>query len=248
MILILGDTHGNFREFQRKFDSAKVEGATILHVGDFGVGFKETDSKEVHFLQELNGFLKKRNSIMYAIRGNHDNPKYFNGDYSYSNLKLVPDYTVIEIEGQNFLMVGGAISIDRRRRLNEMQMFSAVGRYLESYWYDEHFKLNENKLKDFKDIDCVITHSVPGEAKPINDYDNHYMSHGHLVESFAKHDSKLKDDLNKERKDLSKMLKILKENNTIKSWYYGHFHSSHKETIDGINFVMVGVSELIEHK
>jgi predicted phosphodiesterase len=248
MILILGDTHGSFREFCRTFDAAKLTDVTILHVGDFGIGFKDTESKEVHILQELNSFLKERNSIMYVIRGNHDNPRYFNGEYTYSNLTLVPDYTIIEAEGQNFLMVGGAISIDRRPRLNEMQMYASSGRDIESYWFDEEFKLDENQLKEFKDIDHVVTHSAPGEATPVNDYNNHYMSHGYLVESYAKNDGKLKDDLNKERQDLSKMFKILKENNNIKSWYYGHFHSNHRENIDGIEFVLVNCSELIEHK
>jgi predicted phosphodiesterase len=248
MILILGDTHGYFREFTRRMDSLKITDATILHVGDFGIGFKDTESKEVHILQELNGFLKKSNNMMYVIRGNHDNPSYFNGSYNYSHLKLLPDYSVLELEGEKILMVGGAISIDRRQRLNDMQLAAGYGLYKESYWYDEGFVLDEDKVKDLEGITCVVTHSVPGEAKPVNNYNNHYDSHGSFVESFAKNDNKLKDDLNKERIDLSNMYSILKEKNTIKKWYYGHFHSTNKEIIDGTEFIMVDVSDLIEHR
>jgi hypothetical protein len=129
-----------------------------------------------------------------------------------------------------------------------MQRSAAFGRDIESYWFDEGFVLDEDKVKDLTGITCVVTHSVPGEAMPINDYNNHYNSHGSFVESFASGDNKLKDDLNKERIDLSKMYKILKEKNTIKKWYYGHFHSSNREIIDGTEFVMVNISELIEHK
>lgn len=248
MILILGDTHGSFRKFCRTFDAAKLTDVTILHVGDFGIGFKDTESKEFALLKDLNDFLKERTSTMYVIRGNHDNPNYFNGEYTYSNLKLIPDYSVLNIEGHKILFVGGAVSIDRRSRLNQMQQYAAIGRDIEAYWFDEKFNLNEELLSDLTDIDIVVTHSAPGEASPVNDYNNQYMSHGYLVESYAKNDKELKNDLNTERQGLSKMLSILKEKSNIKSWYYGHFHSNHRENIDGIEFILVDCSELIEHK
>lgn len=252
MILILGDTHGNFREFCRKLDKLtnnKHElDITILHVGDFGIGFKETERQEVNFLKELNNFLKERKTTMYAIRGNHDSPNYFTGEYSYSNLKLISDYTILNIDGKKILLAGGAVSIDRRTRLNQMQQYASVGRDIETYWFDEAFNLNSEILLELTDIDLVVTHSAPGEASPVNDYNNQYMSHGYLVESYSKNDSELKNDLNKERQGLSEMLRILKEKNNIKSWYYGHFHSSKKENIDGIEFVLVDCNEIVKHE
>ncbi|NCW12503.1 MAG: VCBS repeat-containing protein [Chitinophagia bacterium] len=36
------------------------------------------------------------------------NPDFFNGNYNYSNLKLLKDYTILNIDGHNFLFIGGA--------------------------------------------------------------------------------------------------------------------------------------------
>jgi calcineurin-like phosphoesterase family protein len=68
-------------------------------------------------LENLNKFLHEKDIFMIAIRGNHDNPEYFKGDYKFTNLHLVPDYTVLKLEGQNFLFIGWSISIDRKPRI-----------------------------------------------------------------------------------------------------------------------------------
>jgi hypothetical protein len=52
------------------------------------------------------------------IRGNHDDPYYFNNKvFSYSNVELLEDYTILTVGNDNILCVGGAISIDRLYRL-----------------------------------------------------------------------------------------------------------------------------------
>ena len=54
--------------------------------------------------------IKKANDLLgyayffegFVVRGNHDNPAYFTGEFDTDNLKLLPDYTVVNVNGINF--------------------------------------------------------------------------------------------------------------------------------------------------
>jgi len=223
--------------------SLKLENETLFHVGDFGVGFANSEHEDIEKMAYLNKTLKKHNCHLYTIRGNHDDPNFFIGNHDYSNLHLVPDYTVIDINGEKVLMVGGAVSVDRKGRKESNLAWAKLNVYKACYWYDEAFVLDEDKLKTFTDIDYVITHSSPKFVFPINDPTNVVDSHGPFVQRFAWNDSKLKDDLNKEREDITKMHEILNENNNIKKWMYGHFHCHKEETIDGTDFIVLDCDE-----
>lgn len=243
---IFGDTHGNHQLIIYRIKSRKIKDTTIFHVGDFGVGFKILVSDDESELLSLNKFLRSKNCHMYVIRGNHDNPEFFKGGYEYSNLHLVPDYTVVEVNGENILMVGGAISVDRRQRKVNMLRMSTYGMVQETYWYDEGFVLDEDKLVGLENISYIITHSSPDFAYPINDQSNIKNSHGDFVEQFAAYDDSLKDDLNKERNGLTDLWKQIRVKNNIKAWFYGHFHTSNISEINGTVFRLLDVGELVE--
>lgn len=239
---VIGDTHGNHKLIIHRIKSGKLENETFFHVGDFGVGFRDY-TKDVHELRELNKFLKVKNCHLYVIRGNHDNPAFFDGNHNYSNLHLMEDYSVVEVNGDNVLMVGGAVSVDRKLRKDDMQKYASVGRDVELYWYDEGFVLDEEKLKDIKGVRYVITHSSPKFVYPINDQSNGVDSHGPFVQRFAWEDYGLKDDLNKERNDITRMWELLQDYNFIDKWFYGHFHTSERELIDGTEFILLNINE-----
>jgi hypothetical protein len=38
-----------------------------------------------------------------------------------TNIKLIKDYTVLNLEGNNILFIGGAISVDRKSRMTKHQ-------------------------------------------------------------------------------------------------------------------------------
>lgn len=246
-----GDIHGNFKLISHKIKSLKITDSVIIQVGDFGVGFnyKKFEKEDLDFLDKV---LKDTNCILYAIRGNHDKPELFDGKWSnqFDNINLLPDYSIIEVNGENILLAGGAISIDRNdRKIKMMQSIENYHIFLELYWANEIFVLNEDKLKSMRNIDYVITHSCPKMCQPINNFENIPYSHGNLVEYFAKKgDGHLKQDLNSERIDLQKMYDILKENNNIKKWFYGHFHSSNKETINNTEFITLDIDEFYKIK
>lgn len=241
--ICVGDTHGNFEYIIKKIKDKNITDMVLLHVGDFGIGFNSEKVDKLN-LERLNTRLKENNCEMYVIRGNHDNPSCFDGTWDWSNLHLVPDYTVISIDGYDVLMVGGAISIDRVPRKREMQIYASKGIDKELYWYDETFVLNEDKLKHLTGITYVVTHSAPHFVEPINN--RGLPTHGYLVESFSYDDVNLKKELDKEREDLTKMYEILKENNNISKWFYGHFHRSNAMYYEDTDFVLVGINEFRE--
>jgi len=220
-MIIIGDIHGNFGYLEYLFKQMK--GLNLFHVGDFGMGDSIINGGVT--LKRLDAKLKVANNVMYVIRGNHDNPAFWTGDHMYDNIKLIPDYTVVEAEGKRFLGVGGAISIDRVPRL------AGIG----FWWEDEVFVLDRDKLAEMRDIDVVVTHTAPHFAYPteING----------LVRSYAKNDPMLIQMLAKERLDLTEMYDIIKENNTITDWFYGHFHTNKLTLHDGVKFRVIGIND-----
>lgn len=220
-MVLLGDIHGDFQEiyyFSKRNETQ--EPINLIQVGDFGAGFK---SSFIDDMEYLNTELANSNVTLYAIRGNHDDPKFFNGEYNWSNIKLLPDYTVLEIEGKRILLVGGAISIDRLQRTENV-----------SWWKDEVFNFDSEKLSEFRNIDTVITHSAPHFVFP--------QTFNSLVLSFASYDSKLIQDLTDERNRFNEMYNILNENNKIKHWFYGHFHTTRSERYEDTMFHVLGVN------
>ena len=244
MLIFLGDIHGNFNYVKWYIKAHKIKDCTIYQVGDFGIGFTN-EFNDMNTLGDLNKFLNEYNIQMYAIRGNHDNPKYFDGHLRnyFTNLHLLADYDVIEVDGKKILGVGGAVSVDRRPRMREQLEYARVNVERELYWYDEVFVLNEEKLKDIKDIDIVVTHTAPDFCKPVNTNGNF----GYLVDRFAQDDAKLKDDLTVERDTVTKMWRILMENNKPDYWFYGHFHNTWVANFEGTNYRLLDINEMFQY-
>ena len=156
ILSFVGDIHGSF-EPTSKF-STKIrqkENVIYFQCGDFGIGFGEID-KDIKKLNILDELLQQRNSELYVIRGNHDDPKYFNGSFNqFTNIKFLPDYSILEIQGHKILCVGGAISVDRVFRKEGL-----------SYWKNEPFVLKDDYKELPTDCDIIVTHSAPVDFFP----------------------------------------------------------------------------------
>jgi predicted phosphodiesterase len=246
--VVLGDTHGNHGLITHRIKSLQMENNTLFHVGDFGVGFAKTEEIDIENMMVLNKLLSEKNCHLYVIRGNHDKPTFFEGNHDYSNLHLMPDYSVIEVNGDNVLMVGGAVSVDRKMRMDGMIPYKDFP-VRETYWSDEVFSLDEEKLETMRDIKYVITHSATKHTHPINNFFNVDNSHGPLVQRFVDQgDVYLKDELNKERISITKMYDILIKNNDISTWWYGHFHTHKEELYEGVKFILLDINEFYNVK
>lgn len=239
-MVFLGDLHGNFEYVKYIIKTKQISDQTIIQVGDFGAGFIN-EARQIEVFELLNKFLKLRNIIMYVIRGNHDDPHYFKGNHQYSNLKLMSDYSVLELEDRKILMIGGAISIDRKSRLANDTINSKYGSDQKSYWFDELVVKDDEKLAQLTGCDLLVTHTAPDWCFPLNK-----IGFGSLVESFAQDDPELLNDLKSERKLMSDIFNTIQKQNSIKDHFYGHFHRSDITMNGYCNHYLLGINELRE--
>lgn len=234
---LLGDIHGSWSIIARHIAHNDEKNIAYIQVGDFGIGFYGID-EEHNRLKQLNSILNDNESDLYVMRGNHDDPAWFkdDGNNKISDIKLglnrivfVSDYTVINIDGENILFVGGAISIDRIPRRKD-----------DSWFVDEEFFLDREKLQSLEGIDRVVTHTCPDFCEP--------RSFGPLVYEYASKDKSLIKELKDEREILTEMANILMLNgkNKTKGWYYGHFHRNHRFLHNNMEFVCLGIDEFMQ--
>ena len=241
----LGDIHGNFNVIHHYIKKLDIKDAHIIQVGDFGVGFKSIE-KEKRLLEMYHDRLVKNNVTVWAIRGNHDYKPHFDLDpFGFTNIKLIPDYTVLELFDKRILCVGGAVSVDRTWRYTSKQkngIFDNQVLGVESWWPDEIFQLNKEKVCEMKNIDIVVTHTCPHYCPPDNTF-----GFGPFVEGIIRNtgDVGLKTDLNVERQAMTEMFHLLKLNgNNIKYHYYGHFHNNDVQNYEDCQHRMLGIGEL----
>lgn len=219
-VLICGDLHGEWDALFRKLESLKLENCILIGVGDLGIGFKSPDKqhKEIEF---VNNRFKKRNIQFKGCRGNHDDQGYFLGSVKLSNFELLPDYTYREFNGEKFLFVGGAVSVDRRGRVPNM-----------SWWEDEAMVLKPELVKK---VDVLITHSCPSYNGPFEKG---------AISGWCERDSTLWEECVEERKLHDKLIELCE----CKKHYCGHFHLSSDVEVNGCRSKILDILEIVEHR
>ena len=168
---------------------------------------KTEDDNTPHFMRQDYHYLM-----------NHVPPKkYADTVRGYTNIKFIPDYTVLNLRGYNILCIGGAITVDRLMRVK--------GR---DYFPNEPLAYLPNKLQKLKDINIVVTHTKPAFVPPTR-------IKGGVVDNFKKIDNKLMGDLEEERQIMSIIYGDIVNHNKIDKWFYGHFHRGNKFTHKAYN-------------
>lgn len=214
-IYLVGDIHGDWDV--HRWHAENIENCYLIALGDIGIGFIEK-KKQMRQIKLMEAWHKKRNIQFIGFHGNHDDPRYFQGDVNLPFFKLVPDYTFMNLNGIDILMVGGAISIDRVAR--------KLGK---SYWKDEVFVLHEDKVKS---CDVLLTHSAPVWNGPMDKRD---------IEDWCLKDETLWDECIKEREDHTRLIDLCKP----KRHYCGHFHASSAATFEGCRSRILDINEII---
>ena len=222
-VILLGDTHSENTTYEI-LNIRIHNGSDVFHVGDVGLGF----GNEMFAMQNARSWLDRINKLcqkldirLYLNRGNHDRPDVW-GEPSLSHVFLVKTGEIgIFPNGKKVLFVGGATSVDRFVR--------KVG---ESYWPNE---ITEDS-QEVPLVDFVFSHDCP-------DYFNHPTatlprSYGWYVER----DVSLMDDCKAQR---DKMARIWQESGAKKA-FYGHFHNSKRESVNGIEARCLDICELLE--
>ena len=253
-VVICGDIHGDFNLLVNKVCvQYQIKDTLVIVAGDCGFGFERKGYYE-NIVRRNAKQANETNNWFLFIRGNHDNPAYFDGrTFRHKRFICIPDYSVIKANGHTILCVGGAISVDRQLRKdawghNQRKMH----RYIPNptadellspnyYWQDEAPVFNGEKLSEITSlhqVDTVVTHTAPSFCELLN-------KKGLL--QWAIGDESLLADVQRERETMDTIYETLKANcDTIAHWYYGHFHQSWLSPIDGVLFKMLDIMELVE--
>ena len=160
-----------YKRGNRSHGLQEMKDCVIIVAGDCGFGF----NKEEYYHQIFNKYiplLEQNNIFIYFVRGNHDDPSYFEEQkINYERIKTVPDYSVIKIDDKNILCVGGAISIDRTYRITQnnkkleqyahyhkISLEEAKKKCVLYYWKNE---IVEYQPKVSEKIDIICSHTAP---------------------------------------------------------------------------------------
>lgn len=239
-VIVSGDIHGEWNLLVYKLCvQYECKDTLLIVAGDCGFGFEKPGYYEQIYNRNA-GRLRNANNWVVFIRGNHDDPSYFQQEWvSYGRWRCVPDYSVIRAEGHNILVVGGAVSVDRKVRMRENEQLIQLGHtQTASWWADEPPVFTPDEIANIQagiNIDTVVTHTSPTFCEPKN-------KDG--LKSWAVYDPALIWDCTKERETMDKILACLGEHHhAVERWYYGHFHSSRSEMIEGVTYRMLDILE-----
>ena len=236
-VVVCGDIHGAFETlvYRTSFQYAMTD-TVIIVAGDCGFGFERFGYYGMVYVKVLNRLLEANNWIVF-MRGNHDDPSYFQDEkISYERFRCVPDYSIIKACGLDILCVGGGVSIDRMARQREAAR--NIRKKTATYWADEMPVFDEAKIEEISDyclIDTVVTHTAPSFC-PLLDKNG--------LRGWAAYDSQLLVDCDMERTTMDRLYRTLKENgHPVYKWYYGHFHQKWFWKYEDTDFKMLDIME-----
>lgn len=220
-VILIGDTH-SLPTLQRLLRRIP-DGSLVYMVGDVGIGFGVKDyviASDNMIISEINNFCQLHDIHLYIGIGNHDAPYPEIWDQHYSNVILTKSGDVgIFPNGKKVLFIGGGISLDRKTRTEGYD-----------YWKDEITP----HLTDIEKCDVVFSHDCPEELN---------LGTSSLHRSFTwyvERDPTLIEDALRQR---TNMTRIVKESGASRI-YYGHFHNTIEQTIDGLYGRCININEM----
>jgi predicted phosphodiesterase len=209
-LYICGDIHGEFAELVMNLERFEIKNSAVIILGDCGFGFEKPGHYPHIYKKKLEKKLDKYNNIILCIRGNHDDPRYYDDPEFIPDLlriKTLPSNTILNVLDYNILCIGGAISIDRKDRIESNLKIKS--NYPKCYWEDEKILY----VEDIERIDCrvdiVLSHTAP-------------ISYDPPLLRDSRMDEELWEDILESRNYLERINSGIKP----KRWYYGHFHKS----------------------
>lgn len=176
-MILTGDLHASPEELQflrpgylRTQFGPKCENTFIVVLGDGGFLWHEDPYSDFdgELIQTLNEWLKELNSTLIVVPGNHENykriyslpkvhidEKNIKGDFREISpwIKYTERFGEYKFEGKDFLVLGGARSLDK------------IYRHEGEWFPEETFSIEEmsqiiNRIKD-NEYDYVLAHTCP---------------------------------------------------------------------------------------
>lgn len=233
-----GDIHGDTNELTWEIIKRDLKDCTIILLGDVGI-FRYRDYKHYKYLDLA---CAERNITVYALRGNHDNPGFFNDLTNpiikrfwekFTNFKPLRDFDIINYKGYCILTLPGSISRDRCTRKSWHSTNINVYDYYRGgdWWAKEVIPPIPGTLPEF---DIILSHNGPISCRGIIT----------IPDSFKAQDEHIESDIAEEQKYLHSIHSKYKP----KAWWFGHYHHEYTYKLDNTQFRILAISELIEFK
>lgn len=224
MVLITGDMHGQtmrvtdaIRRFELTVDDC------IVILGDVGLNYYGNKKGDRHRKSRLN----REGVTIFCIHGNHEmrpstistyhETQWHGGtvyvEDEYPNLIFAKDGEVYKLDGQKSIVIGGAYSVDKWKRLE-----------CDLYWFPDEQPSQEIKDRverkleelDWK-IDSVLSHTCPSRYIPL--------------EAFIQNVDQSTVDRSTEE-----WLDTIAERLDYHRWYCGHWHIDKR--LEDFSFLM----------
>lgn len=215
-----GDIHGEFRTLVwTALEKYRIKNSDIIVLGDFGMGF---DKKIWSDYARMEDRLNRAGVTIHAIRGNHDDPKYFKGGYDKPRLKFLEDHKVYNICDREIYTIGGACSTDiewRKLWNDEAEVYGSEKRV---WWEGENV---EHKYSDLPlKVDIIISHEAPLSFDPVASRSDNIPSYQYT-------------NIIEDRKYLDYVYKEVRAD----YWYYGHYHTSYSGSLGHLLYKCLGI-------
>lgn len=228
-LIFVGDIHGELRKLVWTLViKEKIKDANVVIAGDFGTGFIKKGGLD-NLYRKVKKRLEENNITIYSIRGNHDDPEYFDGKHNYSRLIFLEDYSQVEISGKIILPIGGAISIDKDWRIKSNYGYEKIGSSKRVWWPGED--VTRIPLKNLPGrVDIIVTHEAPISFEPI------------VVRQDVNVSSEDWDSILETRKYLDDIAR----NVGFNYWIHGHYHKSTSGSFKDSLYRGLNIEELFE--
>ena len=231
---ILGDSLGrirrkNFRDKQKSYNDS-----IVIVASNCGIGIKSNNYYKEIF-EKFNPILEKNNCHILFVRGNYDNPSFYDGSFGTTNIVCLKDYTVVKCKNFSVLCIGGGISIDRSWKKTQEERINK-----KLYFENENVTYNSDEIKNIIEhytISAVVTCTSPSFTYP--------STSAITSTKWANNDKSLSDELKKERAIMDTIYGDLVLANKPYVWFYGKFNQSQQAQANDILFVSLNKNNIL---
>lgn len=221
----IGDIHGNLSPAIWMITLRyKIKDADVIFCGDFGVGFGAEKGMDEAY-KEVEKRLEENNIKLWVVRGNHDNPSYFDGLHNYPRLTFLPDHVPFELNGKIYYPVGGATSIDQKERIEANEENIRYGSKKRCWWPAE--RVSKKYIGLPPKVDIIISHEAPMDFEPVIIREGNFGAN-------------VLEGIREDRNYLSWLLRELRPSH----WFHGHYHTSSSGDYLGCLYRGLDIDEL----